>query len=90
MLDEYVKSEKTSELKEYFEKGDFEYYRITVHSIKSTSLTIGAVKVYEDAKALEMACKEGNLDFVKQNHELFMEEYRSLIRGIQVGCSNLG
>lgn len=90
MLDEYVKSEKTAELKEYFEKGDLEYYRITVHAVKSTSLTIGAIKVYEDAKALEMACKEGNLDFVKQNHELFMEEYRSLIRGIQVGCSNLG
>lgn len=86
MLDEYVKSEKTAELKEYFEKGDLEYYRITVHAVKSTSLTIGAIKVYEDAKALEMACKEGNLDFVKQNHEAFMEEYKSLVRGIQSGC----
>ena len=83
MLDEYVKSEKTKELKEYFEKGDFEYYRITVHAIKSTSLTIGATKVSEDAKALEMACKESNLDFVKQNHETFMEEYKSLIRVFQ-------
>jgi CheY-like chemotaxis protein/HPt (histidine-containing phosphotransfer) domain-containing protein/anti-sigma regulatory factor (Ser/Thr protein kinase) len=83
MLDEYVKSEKTKELKEYFEKGDFEYYRITVHAIKSTSLTIGATKVSEDAKALEMACKESNLDFVKQNHETFMEEYKSLIRVLQ-------
>lgn len=86
MLDEYVKSEKTAELKEYFENGDLEYYRITVHAVKSTSLTIGAIKVYEDAKALEMACKEGNLDFVKQNHEAFMEEYKSLVRGIQSGC----
>ena len=83
MLDEYVKSEKTEELKEYFEKGDFEYYRITVHAVKSTSLTIGATKVSEDAKALEMACKENNLDFVKQNHEAFMEEYKSLIRVLQ-------
>lgn len=89
MLDEYVKSEKTAELKEYFEKGDLEYYRITVHAVKSTSLTIGAIKVYEDAKALEMACKEGNLDFVKQNHEAFMEEYKSLVRGIQSGSLNL-
>ena len=89
MLDEYVKSEKTAELKEYFENGDLEYYRITVHAVKSTSLTIGAIKVYEDAKALEMACKEGNLDFVKQNHEAFMEEYKSLVRGIQSGCLNL-
>lgn len=89
MLDEYVKSEKTAELKEYFENGDLEYYRITVHAVKSTSLTIGAIKVYEDAKALEMACKEGNLDFVKQNHEAFMEEYKSLVRGFQSGSLNL-
>ena len=89
MLDEYVKSEKTVELKEYFEKGDFEYYRITVHAIKSTSLTIGATKVSEDAKALEMACKEGNLDFVKQNHKAFLNEYKSLIRVIQSGYSIL-
>ena len=80
MLDEYVKGEKTAELKEYFEKGDFEYYRITVHAVKNTSLTIGASKVSEDAKALELACKENNLNFVKQNHEAFMEEYKSLIR----------
>ena len=80
MLDEYAKSEKIGELKEYFEKGDFEYYRITVHAVKSTSLTIGASKVSEDAKALELACKENNLNFVKQNHEAFMEEYKSLIR----------
>ena len=83
MLDEYAKSEKSGELKEYFEKGDFEYYRITVHAIKSTSLTIGATKVSEDAKALEMACKEGNLDFVKKNHEAFMVEYEALIRVLQ-------
>lgn len=89
MLDEYVKSEKTAELKEYFENGDLEYYRITVHAVKSTSLTIGAIKIYEDAKALEMACKEGNLDFVKQNHEAFMEEYKSLVRGIQSRSLNL-
>ena len=80
MLDEYAKSDKTDELVEYFDKGDFEYYRITVHAIKSTSLTIGATKISGDAKALETACKEGNLDFVKQNHKAFVEEYAELIR----------
>ena len=83
MLDEYVKSEKTGELKEYYEKGDFEYYRITVHAVKSTSLTIGAAKVSEEAKALEMACKESNFAYVKQNHEAFMQEYQALIRVLQ-------
>ena len=83
MLGEYVNGDKTTELVEYFDKEDFEYYRITVHAVKSTSLTIGAIKVSEDAKALEMACKEGNLDFVKQSHEAFVQEYKVLIQALR-------
>lgn len=80
MLGEYVNGDKTAELVEYFDKEDFEYYRITVHAVKSTSLTIGAIKVSDDAKALEMACKESNFAYVKQNHEAFMQEYKTLIQ----------
>lgn len=83
MLGEYVNGDKTSELVEYFDKEDFEYYRITVHAVKSTSLTIGATKISEEAKALEMACKEGNLDFVKQRHEAFIQEYKALIQALR-------
>lgn len=80
MLGEYVSADKTEELMEAFSKEDFEYYRITVHAVKSTSLTIGAIKVSEDAKALEMACKEADFDFVKKNHEAFIQKYTALIR----------
>lgn len=83
MLGEYVNGDKTSELVEYFGKEDFEYYRITVHAVKSTSLTIGATKVSEDAKALEMACKESNFDYVKQNHDAFLQEYKTLIQTLR-------
>lgn len=83
MLGEYVNGDKTSELVEYFDKEDFEYYRITVHAVKSTSLTIGATKISEEAKALEMACKEDNLDFVKQSHEAFIQEYKALIQALR-------
>lgn len=79
MLDEYVKSDKSAELVEFFEKGDFENYRIAVHALKSTSLTIGAVKISESAKALEMACKDGDLDYVKENHQRFIEDYTELL-----------
>ena len=83
MLDEYVNGDKTDELVEYFEKQDFEYYRITVHAVKSTSLTIGANKVSADAKALEMACKENDFDYVKANHHAFIEEYSKLIQALR-------
>ena len=79
MLDEYVNSDKTKDLNESLDKADFESYRITVHAVKSSSLTIGAIKVSEDAKALEMACKENNLDYVKQNHKVFIDEYTTLL-----------
>lgn len=79
MLDEYVRSDKVAELVEFFEKGDFENYRIAVHALKSTSLTIGAVKISEPAKALEMACKDGDLDYVKENHQRFIEDYTELL-----------
>ncbi len=83
MLDEYVNGDKTDELVEYFEKQDFEYYRITVHAVKSTSLTIGANKVSADAKTLEMACKENDFDYVKANHHAFIEEYTKLIQALR-------
>ena len=80
MLDEFAKSDKSEELKELFSKGDFDGYRIAVHALKSSLLTIGATKISEEAKALEMACKENNLDFVKQNHAAFLEKYTAFIQ----------
>jgi HPt (histidine-containing phosphotransfer) domain-containing protein len=90
MLDEYANSDKTKDLNESLNKADFENYRITVHAVKSSSLTIGAIKVSEDAKALEMACKENNLDYVKQNHKAFMDEYTTLLEVLKkkIICSS--
>jgi signal transduction histidine kinase/CheY-like chemotaxis protein/HPt (histidine-containing phosphotransfer) domain-containing protein len=83
MQEEYVKGDKTKELAEFFEKEDFENYRIVVHALKSSSLTIGATKVSEAAKALEMACKESNLGFVRQNHAAFVEKYTALLAALK-------
>ena len=83
MQEEYVKGDKTKELAEFFEKEDFENYRIVVHALKSSSLTIGATKVSEAAKALEMACKESNLGFVRQNHAAFVEKYTTLLAALK-------
>ena len=50
MLVEYVKNDRLADLESSFAKGDFENYRINMHSLKSTSLTIGAVALSETAK----------------------------------------
>ena len=79
MIHEYVNSDKKQMLLDYFAADDWKNYEITVHALKSTSLTIGAVALSEEAKALEFACKEGNYDYVKANHAGVMERYAQLL-----------
>lgn len=64
--------------KEY-SSSEWNNYRVYVHALKSTSLTIGADELSEHAKALELAVKEGNDSFVKEHHEAFMQEYDKLL-----------
>lgn len=79
MLVEYVKNDRLADLESSFAKGDFDNYRINMHSLKSTSLTIGAVALSETAKTIEIACKEGNVDFVRSQHERCMADYKTVL-----------
>lgn len=45
------------------------------HSLKSTSLTVGAIRVGEIAKELEIACKGGALEVVPLFLTVLMAEY---------------
>ncbi len=78
MLREFYANDKTESASKLFAEDDFKNYRILVHALKSTSLVIGAQIFSEKAKAQELAAKDGNIDFVKQNHADFMEDYEKL------------
>ncbi|MGN0140656.1 MAG: ATP-binding protein, partial [Roseburia sp.] len=78
MLEEYMNSDKVSKIKQFFAEEDWKNYRTIVHALKSTSLTIGAVHLSEEAKALEMAAKEENVDYIRSHHEAVLEEYIGL------------
>ena len=79
MLKEYLKADKASGIKQFFAEEKWDDYRIVVHSLKSTSLTIGAVHLSEGAKALEMAAKEGDVDYIRLHHKDVLEEYTGLM-----------
>ncbi|MCR5520323.1 MAG: response regulator [Lachnospiraceae bacterium] len=84
MLDNYRTSAQTKGglLEDYFRDEKWSDYQILVHSIKSTSKTIGSEKAFTLAKELEEASGEGNYDFVNANHRRFMELYRQLAADI--------
>lgn len=79
ILQDYMQGNKAAELNALYEAGDWKGYRTVVHALKSTSLTIGAVKLSEGAKALEMAAKEENINYIHENHEKTISEYCELI-----------
>ncbi|MDD6573152.1 MAG: ATP-binding protein [Thermoflexaceae bacterium] len=78
MLKEYLKADKVSKLNQFFAEEDWNNYGTLVHALKSTSLTIGAVHLSEEAKALEMAAKEGDDNYIRSHHEEALEEYIGL------------
>lgn len=83
MLGEYLKSDKMSKLERFFSDEDWDNYRTLVHALKSTSLTIGAVHLSGEAKALEMAAKDGDADYIRSHHKVVLDEYIELMGRIR-------
>lgn len=69
---------KRSEIVSLYESGDWAGYAIKVHALKSTSLTIGAETLSEQAKALELAGKGGDTAYIRENHQAMIQAYDAL------------
>ena len=65
------------------EKGDIAQYTILVHGLKSSSASIGAMELSEMAKAHEMAGKEGNVAYIKENYEELKQLFVKNVDAIQ-------
>lgn len=78
-------NDKSEEIIGYYNGEDWENYTIKVHALKSSAKVIGAMKLAEDAQAMEDAGKEGDADYIRANHNTLMEEYlryRDLLSGV--------
>ena len=79
VLDIFYKSipEKHSELEKNYKNGDWENYMIKIHALKSSARLVGAMELGEKAELLENAGKEGNIQYIQENHSSVMEDYLS-------------
>ena len=80
LLQTYANSNLANVLDEFFEKEDLDNYGITAHSIKGASNNIAALDLGEKAYALERAAKRGDINFIWDNHQEFVEEYRAMLK----------
>ena len=84
LLEQYAREfdEKLEGMEDFYKKKDLENYTILVHALKSTSLMIGDKSLSEEAKALELAGKNRDLEFIEKNHRAMMEHYTRTAQGI--------
>ena len=84
LLEQYVEEadEKRTKLDEFLKAKDMKNYAIIVHALKSSSLMIGAVRLSENARALELQSKAGSIEYVEKHHDDLMEEYKILTDAI--------
>ena len=71
-----------NEINEYFEKIDVDdnlkNYTIKVHALKSSAKTIGAKDLAELAQEMEYYGKNGEVDKIKLNHNMFLEKQMTI------------
>ena len=75
----YVKKNSYDTIEKKYAEEDFKDYQIAVHSVKSTSKSIGAMDMFETALDMENALKAGDMDYVKANHAALLEKYKKLL-----------
>jgi hypothetical protein len=68
---------------EIFSEDGLAHYELTVHSVKGTSLDIGATQIGNDASELEAAAKVRNLDYINEHHSVFFENAWKLVNDLE-------
>ena len=84
-LETYAESidSKSEQIEAALKSGDHEAYTINVHSLKSTSQAIGAMRLYEMAKALEAAGKDRDDVTMQKDTPVMMRAYREIKEVLQ-------
>lgn len=68
-------SDRKAEIEEMYRAGKINDYTIKVHALKSSARIIGAVSFGEEAQQLENAGKSGDINYIREHREAFMEEF---------------
>ena len=78
LLSDYASSaeERINRLESFKNDGLTEDYRILIHSIKSSSKTVGDLKAAELAQSLEAAAAGRDMQFINEHHREFCEGLR--------------
>ena len=89
VIQDYLAGDKKEVLETTFAKKDWKNYQINVHALKSTSRTIGANAVSDEAKQMEEAAKGQDEQYIMMHQEELMKHYEILKKQLKDILSNL-
>jgi len=84
-LDDFLEEEKTRvpNIIKYYQENDINNYEILVHAQKSDSKYLGFDKLAELSYNHEMAAKENNIEYIKNNIDELINETNRIINVIK-------
>ena len=74
---------KQEDIGRFFERKDWENYRIMVHALKSTARMIGAGALSDLARGLEDAAKDLDVEYIRMHHENLLFRYKETVQSIR-------
>ena len=76
-------AQKTEDIRKSAAEKDLERYRLTAHTLKGLTATVGAKEMSEQARKHEYAARDGDVDFILENYEAFASDYAAFAAKIR-------
>ncbi|MCR4842267.1 MAG: Hpt domain-containing protein [Eubacterium sp.] len=80
---DYIEEVPVSELKSTYDARDWKGYQLNAHKIKSSSYTIGAKLIGDEAKEIESSVKDNDLEFIESHHQKFLDDVENLLERLK-------
>ncbi len=77
------KDENVTSIKDFFEKQDWENYKIRVHGLKSNARLVGAMQLGDLAEKCEHAARDGDTAFIQANTDVLFSLYEQTLDALK-------
>ena len=75
--------EQLDKLRQLWDEKNYKKFIIQIHTLKNQLLNIGYTKLAEDAKALELAAKENDSNFIEEHLVSFVNTYTKFLQQLE-------
>ncbi len=90
VLKTYLEHGRSEEVCQAFEEENWEDYHIQIHALKSSSISIGAHELSEQARLLEMAAKNGDIAYIRKHHNEVLKQHKMLLKDLEEALAEQG